>query len=213
MHIFRSAECVCVFSCMWWGRYLSEYTCLSSKLANWGFGFQWDLSFYPAGPPLSLRMLSSHCHGWQCCAVADALAIIVFCVVFPAGIEACPWRCPVSRGWTDQLSVWVGFRLCANVVRMVSLPVRPWHSVPPWLIPSSWWDPQCFSLPLQMLFENILPCLCLRCIWRSCHLHIFHKFSCSDKSVAFLRCRSFSPLLQSIFFFLFSSVSEVFYLY
>lgn len=83
--------------------------------------------------------------------------------------------------------------------------------LPPCLVPH-WWDPQPFLLALQTLFENISPCLFLRCIWRCCHLQIFHKFSCSDKSMTFedavhscLYCKAsfFLSFLQCLWSFLF----------
>lgn len=75
---------------------------------------------------------------------------------FSAGTKPCPGH-------------WGGFCLCTS-------------PCPLWPIPSCW-DPQPFLLALEMFLENVSPCLFLRCIWRFCHLHTFHKFPSCDRSV------------------------------
>lgn len=115
-----------------------------------------------------------------------------------AGTGGTPGFCGFSAGTEPCPGHWGDFCLCTGP-----------H--PPCLIPY-WWDPQPFLLALQMLFENISPCLFLRCIWRSCHLHIFRKFLCSDKSMAFkdavhscLYCKAsfFLSFLQCFWSFVF----------
>lgn len=99
---------MCVCSCLCWGRFLSEYTCLFSKLANRGLGFQRDLSVHPAGPMVANYYLRECC---QATATAGSAVLLLtpwqslFFVAFSASIEACQGRCPVVRGWPHQLSM------------------------------------------------------------------------------------------------------------
>lgn len=74
MCILRSMECVCVHSCLWWGRHLSEYTCLASKR---GVGLQqechshlchccWATAALCCCSPLTAHAFGSFSSSYQC---------------------------------------------------------------------------------------------------------------------------------------------------